>query len=188
MTELVTLFERAVEQFGSRVHGVTADQWTAPTPNTEWDVRMLVNHVVGEDRWAPALLHGQTIAEVGDRFDGDLLGDEPLDAWQSASADAVASAAEDGALDRTVHVSFGDIPGAEYLSQLVCDHVIHAWDLARATGGDETLDPDLVAWAHAFITPQAEAWRAAGAFGPKVDVPDGADLQTQLLAITGRQR
>ena len=59
--------------------------------------------------------------------------------------------------------------------------------MARAIGGDEALDPELVEWVYEFMAPQADAWRAAGVFGPTVDVPDDADLQTRLLAITGRQ-
>ena len=58
--------------------GVGEDQWGAPTPCADWDVRELVNHVAGEDLWTAPLLEGSTIEEVGDRFDGDLLGDDPI--------------------------------------------------------------------------------------------------------------
>jgi uncharacterized protein (TIGR03086 family) len=187
MSELMSLFGRAVAEFDARVQAVTDDQWDAPTPDVEWDVRTLVNHVTGEDLWAPPLLDGMTIAEVGDRFDGDVLGDDPKATWVAAVAGAQAAVGQDGALDRTVHVSFGDIPGADYVSQLVSDHVIHSWDLARAIGADERLDPELVEWVHGYLEPQAEAWRNAGAFGPKLEVAPGADLQTRLLALTGRQ-
>ena len=187
MSDVVPLFARAVEEFGRRVEVVGAGQWTAPTPDAEWDVRALVNHVLAEDLWAPALLQGRTLAEVGDRFDGDNLGDDPLGVWRRASADAVVAVGEDGALDRVVHVSFGDIPGREYVSQLTCDHVIHAWDLARAVGADERLDPELVEFAHGYLAPQVDAWRSAGVFGPEVDVPADADRQTVLLALSGRR-
>jgi uncharacterized protein (TIGR03086 family) len=187
MGELVSLFGRAVQEFDARVQAVGADQWSAPTPDEHWDVRALVNHVTGEDLWAPPLLDGMTIAEVGDRFDGDVLGDDPKSAWSAAAGGATAAAAQDGALERTVHVSFGDIPGSDYLMQLVCDHVIHSWDLARAIGADDRLDPELVAWVHEQLAPQAEAWRGAGAFGPAVDVAADADVQTRLLALTGRR-
>ena len=186
MGELVTFFGRAVEEFGARVRAVGDDQWHLPTPDTEWDVSALVNHLVGEARWAPPLLEGSTIEEVGDRFDGDLLGADPKAAWSEAAAEAVAAARRDGALGRTVHVSFGDIPATEYLSQLVSDHVIHAWDLARAVGADERLDPELVEFALGYLGPQADGWRAAGAFGPAVEVPPDADAQSRLLALTGR--
>ena len=86
------------------------DQWHAPTPDTEWDVTDLVQHLVYEQLWVPPLLAGKTIAEVGDAFDGDVLGDDPQRAWTSAAAAAQAAFAEPGALERTVHLSFGDVP------------------------------------------------------------------------------
>ncbi len=186
-SELVVLFRRAVDEFGRRVEAVRPAQWTAATPDTEWDVRALVNHVVGEELWTVPLADGATLDEVGDRFDGDQLGDDPVATWRRASGAAVAAVGEEGALDRIVHVSFGDIPGSEYVSQLTCDHLIHAWDLARAIGIDEGLHRELVDFAFDYLSPQADSWRGAGVFGPRVDVPEGADRQTALLALSGRR-
>lgn len=185
--DLVAMFARAVGGFGELVGMIGPDQWQAPTPDTEWDVRALANHVLVEDLWAPPLLEGLTIAEVGDRFDGDRLGAEPARAWSDAAEAALGAVGGDGALDRTVHVSFGDIAGREYVSQLVCDHLIHGWDLARGIGADDGLDGDLVEFALGYLAPQVEAWRSAGAFGPVVEVPDGASAQSRLLALTGRR-
>lgn len=185
MADLVELFARGVEQYGRRLEAV-GDRWPAPTPDTEWDVRALVNHVLVENLWAPPLLEGRTIAEVGDRFDGDQLGADPAAAWAAAAAASVAAVGEDGALDRTVHVSFGDISAREYVSQLVSDHLIHGWDLARALGDDGPLDPELVDFVYDFMAPQADGWRSAGVFGTRVDVPAGADREAELLALTGR--
>lgn len=185
MTDLVELFERTVTQFGARVAAI-GGQWSAATPDTEWDVRALVNHVLSENLWAPPLLEGSTIADVGDRFEGDQLGDDPQAAWDAAAARSIGAVAEAGALDRTVHVSFGDISGREYVSQLVCDHAIHGWDLARAIGADEEIDADLVDFAYDFLLPQVDGWRAAGVFGPQVEVPADAGRQAELLALSGR--
>lgn len=186
MAELVELFERAVRRFGERVP-LIGDRWAVPTPDDGWDVRALVNHVIVEDLWAPPLLAGSTIAEVGDRFDGDQLGDNPQAAWEAAAEQSIAAVRDEDALARTVHLSFGDISGQEYVSQLFCDHLIHGWDLARAIGADEALDPDMVAYAYDFLLPQVDGWRSAGVFGPPVGVPTGASRQDQLLALTGRR-
>ena len=184
--DLVDLYDRAVAGFGELVHAVGADQWDRPTPCDGWDVRALVNHVVGENAWAVPLLDGRTIADVGADLDGDLLGDDPGRSWSERAAPAMAAVARAGALDGVVHVSFGDIPGREYVSQIVTDHVVHAWDLAQGIGARRDIDPDLVAFALQFLEPQVEQWRGAGAFGPAFPVADDAGPQARLLGLTGR--
>jgi uncharacterized protein (TIGR03086 family) len=185
-TDVRELHERAVASFGARVQAIKDDRWDAATPCPEWDVRALVNHIVGENRWMPPLLEGKTIAEVGDRFDGDLLGDDPKAAWNDSAAEAVAAVRADGAMDRTVHLSFGDFPGRDYTMQLFADLMIHGWDLARAIGADERLDPELVEACAAWFTPLEEVYRSAGAVGPRPETPPDAGAQTRLLAAFGR--
>jgi len=181
------MLRRAVGEFGARVGEIQAGQWEAATPDTEWSVRDLVSHIVSEDLWAPPLFAGATIGEVGDRFDGDVLGPDPQQAWQAASADALAAAGAPGAMDRTVHLSFGDFPGREYALQLFADHLIHAWDLARAIGADERLDPALVGACSDWFTALEHAYRGAGASAGPPAIGAGADAQTRLLAMFGRQ-
>ncbi len=176
----------AIDGFEQRLSTVGDAQWNAATPCDDWDVRTLVNHVVGELLWIPPLLEGKTIAEVGDRFDGDILGIDPRGSARSAAAGALAAASRPGADEQIVHLSFGDFTGSDYLSQVVSDVIIHSWDLARAVGGEDRLDPALVAFVDGFLSPQIDAWRNAGAFGPAVDVGTDADVQDRLLAQTGR--
>jgi uncharacterized protein (TIGR03086 family) len=185
MSGAIDMYRRSVEEFGQRLMAIGPDDWARRTPCTDWSVRDLVRHLIYEDLWAPPLLAGATIADIGDRFEGDILGADPQAAWKDAANAALAAASED-ALGRTVHLSFGDFPGGEYLGQLTADHTIHAWDLARGIGGDERLDPELVEFVRAFMEPQVEQWAAAGVFAPPVPVPGDADLQTKLLALTGR--
>ena len=185
MSEALDMYRRSVEEFGQRVMAIGADDWARPTPCTDWNVRDLVRHLVYEELWAPPLLAGATIAEVGDRFEGDILGDDPQVAWKEASAHALAAAAPQ-VLDRTVHLSFGDYPGRDYLGQLTADHTIHAWDLARGIDSDDRLDPELVRFVHDFMAPWAHEWVDAGIFAPPVEVGPDADLQTKLLAMSGR--
>jgi uncharacterized protein (TIGR03086 family) len=150
----------------------------------------LVQHVVNECRWIRPLIDGLTIAEVGDRLDGDLLGADPKGAWRDASAEALATIGPAEALAGTVHLSFGDRSGDQYLSQVACDIAIHTWDLARGIGGDDRLDPEVVAAAQDELDTwgaDIEAWRAAGAFGPAVESPPGVDAQTRLLGMLGRR-
>jgi len=187
MTDMAQAHKRAAEDFGRLVHSIRDDQWHLPTPCSEWDVRDLVQHLVNEEAWVPPLAEGRTIAEVGDALDGDLLGDDPKRAWDRASAAAVAAFLAPGVMQRTVHLSFGDFPGEEYAFQVTADLVVHGWDLARAIGGDERMDPALCELAYQGWLPRADLLRNSGAVGPSPEVPDGADTQTRLLALFGRQ-
>jgi uncharacterized protein (TIGR03086 family) len=184
--DIPAMFRAAVAEFDARVRQIGDHQWQAATPDEDWRVRDLVNHVAGEDLWAPPLLAGSTIAEVGDRFDGDVLGADPGAAWTVASAGAVRAVGEQSAMDRIVHLSFGDFPGRGYTLQLFADHLIHAWDLARAIGADERLDAGLVASCATWFETMEDGYRSAGAIAARPPVPDAADAQTVLLARFGR--
>ncbi len=178
------LYRRTVETWTTRVDSVPADAWQVPTPCSEWNVRALVNHVVGEDAWTGPLLRGSTIAEVGDSLDGDLLGDAPVEVAHRRADEAVAVVAEKLPAGGKVHLSYGDEESEEYVRQLAADHLVHAWDLAAATGGDRTLDEDLVREVATWFAEREDIYRAGGAIGPRVDL--SGDLQTDLLAGSGR--
>ena len=185
--DLPALFGRALDEFERRVTTVSAEQWSAPTPCTDWDVRTLVGHVVAEQLWAPSMLAGETMEEVGDRFDGDVLGDDPAAAWRSAAARARSAAGAPDALEVTVHASYGAVPAGRYLTEMTLDVAVHTWDLARGIGADERLDPDLVDFALAVVEPNLAMLSASGLFAPPLPVAEGASAQERLLALLGRQ-
>jgi uncharacterized protein (TIGR03086 family) len=180
-----TAFRRASEGFVERARQIGQEQWSAATPCTAWNVRMLVNHVGGEYLWVPEMLAGKTIAEVGDRLDGDVLGDDPLQTLINARGAALAAIDGPEALETTAHLSFGDLPSGEYVKQMALDSVIHSWDLAHSIGADDALDPELVDLCYTGLKASAEAWRAAGVFGPET-APADDSTQAKLLALTGR--
>ena len=89
-------------------------------------------------------------------------------------------------MERTVHLSFGDFPGREYAMQLFADLLVHGWDLARATGQDETLDPELVAACAGWFAELAPAYRDSRRGRAAPAGAGDADAQTLLLAEFGR--
>lgn len=188
MTELAVtdLYARCDAAFAARLEAVDG-HWDAPTALPLWDVRGLVEHIVVEERWTLPLLAGLTISEVGDLFDGDQLVPDPPSAARDASKAALEAVRGEGAMDMTVHLSYGDVPGAEYVRQLAADHLVHAWDLARALDLDDRLDAEAVHAVLQWFGANEDAYRAAGLIGPRVEIPDGADEQAQLLARFGRQ-
>jgi len=183
--DIVEVHSRAVDAWQTKVDAVTADMWANATPCTEWTVRDLTNHVVGEELWMVPLLEGSTIADVGDRFDGDLLGDDPAAAARSASAAALSVARDLLPAGGKVHLSYGDEDAAEYAWQLAADHLIHGWDLAKGTGQDATMDPVLVTAIAGWFAAREELYRQGGAIGPRA--PLTGDPQTDLLAAFGRR-
>ncbi|HEY2762500.1 MAG TPA: TIGR03086 family metal-binding protein [Pseudonocardiaceae bacterium] len=180
-------YATALAEFGHRVQAVRPGQWYDPTPCTEWDVRALVNHLVTEQLWAPLLLDGATLGDVGDRFDGDQLGDDPVATWRTAAAAARDAFSAPGALRRHVELSYGRRPADGYCREMTLDLTVHAWDLARAIGAEEHLDQGLVRDVLAFVTPQAGQLAGTGLFAAPIEVSDDADIQTRLLALLGRR-
>lgn len=188
--ELSELHRRAVEGWLRRVEAVRAEQWRRATPCAEWDVRDLVGHVVGEELWTRPLMEGLTIAEVGDRFDGDVLGADPAKAALAAGEDAIAAVDERLPRGGTVQLSMGETPVEEYAFQLTADHLVHAWDLAAAIGEARDLDPLVVDAVATWFADREALYREAGAIAPRPD--DGAggraaeDPQDELLLGFGR--
>ena len=176
--------DRLVDQF---VQNVRDDQWDEPTPDKGWSVRDLLSHLVYEEVWVPDVLTGRCPADVGDAHEGDLLGEYPKAAWKEAAAKAAVALDELESLDKTVHLSYGDVAAHEYLQQCFIDRVIHGWDLARATGQADEIDEDLVELAYDWFLPQAEEWRAAGLLGPAIELPENASTMDMLLALSGRR-
>jgi uncharacterized protein (TIGR03086 family) len=179
-----SLLPVAAEGFSWRVHAVPPDRWGAPTPATEWTVRDVVNHLVGEHLWAPHLLRGETLEEVGDRYEGDQLGDDPAAAWESAVGRSLRAWAEADD-DTPVHTSMGQIPAREYAEQMLLDLTVHAWDLARGAGSDDRLDGTCVRHVLEHVGPQVDALQGSGLFAPPVPTTS-QDPQDRLLALLGR--
>lgn len=186
MADAVALHRMATDEFTRRVEAIKYGQWVLPTPCTDWDVRDLVRHLVYESLWTPPLFEGKTVAEVGDQFEGDIVGDDPLSAWMAASVNATAAVSASGAMDRIVHLSFGDFPGSNYAMQLTVDHAVHAWDLARGIGADEQLPEELAQACYDEVVPQMDMLAASGLFAKPVEIDDNASVQDKLLGLLGR--
>jgi uncharacterized protein (TIGR03086 family) len=184
--ELSELHRQAVEEWEARVVLLRKDDWSLSTPCPEWDVRALVNHVVAEDLWTCPIVDGATIEEVGDRFAGDVLGDrsEATSVAVTAATEAVRAVHRRLRDHPVVHLSFGDVPIEEYVWQLSADHLVHAWDLAAATGQDRGLAPALVDAVAGWYHDREQMYRDAGVVGERR--AGGTDPQSRLIAAFGR--
>ena len=180
------LLSRADDGFAQRLALVRPDQWAAQTPCTEWDVWALVNHVVGANRRYTMLLRGATTDEAEATRAADHLGDDPVASFAATEAEMKASFGEPGAMARTAYHRAGERTGAQLLEMRVLDIAVHTWDLARAIGADESLDPDVVAFA-LTLQDTLDAGRQRGAFAAPRKTPADGSAQSRLLYLAGRR-
>lgn len=187
MIDEVALLSIATAEFASRLRLVSPDDWDQPTPCDGWDVRALANHVVGANRRHRMLLHGASAPAAAATRTVDHLGPDPIGAFAATAAELAAAFGEQGALDRTVHHPNGDRTGADLLGMRVLDLTVHAWDLARAIGAHENLQPVLVEYRLALL-PKFEAdWQQGGPPPPALESTAEMPPQTQLLELLDRQ-
>jgi uncharacterized protein (TIGR03086 family) len=173
-------YTRASEGFETRLRGVQPDQWTASTPCEDWNVRALVAHLINSHRLMLSTL-GQSLDEPGE-------GDDLLPVWSTARTAVLDALGDEATAAKIVPSPFGETPFAGLIGGLLCgDTLFHTWDLARATGQDETLDAELCATQLEMMLPLDELIRTPGFFGPKLDAPDDATIQTRLLRFGGRR-
>ncbi len=140
---------------------------------------------MSEHSWAPHILARESMEQVGDRYDGDLVGSDPVGAWERAAAKSRA-AWETADLAGTARFSFGEAPLTEYADQMLVDLTVHGWDLARATGQDETFDPAAVERSLAYARANVGRWDGLGIVAPPVPTTSD-DPGEQLVCLTGRE-
>jgi hypothetical protein len=141
-----------------------------------------------DEAWVPDVLAGRTVEEVDDKYGGDLLGGDPLAAYDALNDAATAAANRALDADDIAHLSYGDFPVAVYFQHIATYRAFQAWSIARLIGLDWHLPPALVDELWEQVLPQVDEWRAMGVFPPAVETPPGADRETQLLAATGYLR
>jgi uncharacterized protein (TIGR03086 family) len=169
--------------FTARVRGVPDADWDAPAPCEGWAARDVVGHLV---TWSAGFLRAGAGVELPA---GPPAAEDPVAAW-TVHRDAVQALLDDPATQDRVLVNehVGEVPLDRAVDWFyTADVFLHTWDLARATGQDEHLDPDRCARMLDGMLPMDEALRASGHYGPRVDVPADADVQTRLLAFIGRR-
>ncbi|AWB93767.1 TIGR03086 family metal-binding protein [Aeromicrobium chenweiae] len=169
---------RVAAVFSDRVAGV--QEWDVPAPVEGWTARDVVGHLTS---WLPGFLSGGGV----DLPPGPDVEDDPAAAWWH-HADAVQALLESPrAAEEFSHPHAGTrVLGEVVESFYVADVFMHTWDLARATGQDDTLDPAVCEALLAGMVPIEDAMRSSGQYGPAVPVPADASAQDRLLAFIGR--
>ena len=169
-------------EFTATVEGADPAAWDRPAPPEGWVARDVVRHLI---EWSGGFLRGAADLTLPP---GPLVDDDPVGAWRAHTA-AIQALLDDPAVAGAEH----DLPhlgtmtlGAAIDQIYTSDVFLHRWDLARATGQDERLDPDRCAAMFEGMLPMDDVLRASGHYGPKVEVPEGASAQDRLLGFLGR--
>lgn len=180
MGEIAERYRRRADAFERKVAAVRADQWANQSPCAGWTARDVVEHVV--------TMHGAVLTPVARKLERS---DDPLTAFQEARA-AIEDVLDDpvAALTET-DTPTGPMTTERHIDEAVSDDlVVHGWDLARATGQDEAMDPVDVErlWAIAVaIPPELMEKYRNGVYGAEVPVAAEAPLQDRLLGLLGRE-
>jgi hypothetical protein len=191
------LFVKAEQMLVEVVGRIRAEHWRITIP-PQYDmpgadqpttVRKLVNHIAFEDAWVPDMLAGRTMEETGaDKFDGNLLADDPHGNFARLAETACAAAGEVTDGDAVVHCSFGDVSTREYLWQVNIARCFTAHDIAMALGSRACpLPEDLARGVWEGTEPDAQRWRERGIFRePLVPVPADVSWRDRFLMAAGR--
>ncbi|MGY1823388.1 TIGR03086 family metal-binding protein [Geodermatophilus sp. SYSU D00079] len=187
LAEVAERYRRRADAFEATAAGVPDDAWSRPSPCTEWDARGVVRHVV--DMHHVALRpHDRTPAAA------PSVDEDPVAAFRAARAEVEAVLADPALAARETHSPAGTMPGADLVDRVPsADLVLHRWDLARATGQDDTIDAAELEAMWPGLQEIPDVMRQPGAFGPGVvvfgpvvEVPDDAPLQDRALGLVGR--
>ena len=171
------------------IERITGEQLDRPTPCSDWDVRALLNHVVGTVLLGAALLADTTPAVAmgpGELPATDVLDGDPLKAYR-VGAEALLAAGGGDALDRPHPTPLGDMPGAMLGGFTTLDIAVHGWDLAKATGQPPALGDDLAGTLLEFARRTIPAGNRTARIGPEIPVEDGASMVDRLVAYLGRR-
>jgi uncharacterized protein (TIGR03086 family) len=183
-------FGRAVETSRPFLASLTPEQMDTPTPCQSWKVRDLVNHMIN----APAF--AVTVIETGDFSnhkgdETDYAAADYLAAYDAITAHALAAFRADGAMDKIVKMPFGELPGSVFMTIATGDAFMHGWDLAKSTGGDTDLNPELAAELLESVPPllpdQLRGPDGQAPFGPLVEVSADAPAADRLAGFLGRR-
>ncbi|WP_020129816.1 TIGR03086 family metal-binding protein [Streptomyces sp. 303MFCol5.2] len=164
------------------MRGVSPAAWDNPAPCEGWVARDVVRHLV---EWFPAFLKSGAGVELPQ---GPSVDNDPVAAW-TVHRDGVQALLDDPATAGKVlsNPHIGDVPLDQAVDRFyTADVFMHTWDLARASGQEETLDPVRCARMLDGMLPLDDVLRKSGQYGPRVEVPESADVQTRLLAFIGR--
>jgi uncharacterized protein (TIGR03086 family) len=185
--ELDQLLEQTTEMTGRIIAGVKPEQLSAPTPCAQWDVRAVLNHIIGGNHFFAKVAAGEQIEVPSEPR--DLVGDDPATAYAQGAKLALEAWRAPGVAEKIVHMPVGDMPGAFATGLHFMDHLVHGWDIAKATGQEDAVDQSLAEAAYGLVNGNIgdDLRKPGGPFGPEVVVDADCPPAERLVAYLGRK-
>lgn len=180
-SETPARYRKVAGRFTQRVEAVPDDAWDNPSPCAGWAARDVVRHLVG---WMPGFFARWDVTLAT----GPSVDTDPVGAWAAVNGSIQTALDDPATLAHEADGPMGRMSLDRIVGMIVVgDVLIHTWDLSRATGLDESLDPDEVQRMSGIMQMSDEMLRSGGQFGPKVEVAEDADAQTKMIAFSGRR-
>jgi uncharacterized protein (TIGR03086 family) len=181
MADIQDTYRQVSGGFDAAVQATSTDRWGAQSPCEEWKARDVVAHVVAGHRSVIAGARGGESKPLG-------ADEDPKQAWADVHRTMEEITGDQAVLAKEIDGPTGKMPVGQIIGQFVTmDLLVHTWDLARAVGADERLDEDAVRHSYEVLKPMDDMIRQPKVFGPKLDPPPGADVQTEFLYFLGRR-
>lgn len=181
MTEIQDTYRRVSSGFSAAVGAVTPNEWEAQSPCEKWKARDVVAHVIAGHRGVIAGLTGGESTPLG-------ADEDPKEAWGEARSAMDQISGDPELMAKEIDGPTGKMPAGEIIGRFVTmDLLVHTWDLARTVGADEHLDEGSVRRAYDALKPMDAMIRQPNVFGPRLEPPSGADVQTEFLYFLGRR-
>jgi len=180
------LFNNCLRQSSQVVSLVRPGDLHNRTPDKDWNVQQLLQHMYYELSWIKEVMSGKTIEEVGDKYDHLVIDESLLKNWDKEALRALQTVNK-ADINSMVHLSYGEHKAEQYIQQISGELVIHAWDLSVGINKPLLIDRQIVVQLYDLAKPKSKMMSASGLFSPVLPTTKDDDLQTKLLALYGRK-
>ncbi len=178
--------ESAAAEAARVVGGVRADQLSAATPCTGWDLRTLLNHVILWTAYS-AELRARDEPLPEEMMSRDFVAEPGYATAYAAQIDkAMAAWSDPGAWGRDLNVMGTPTPASDVAALLLAEMALHGWDVAKASGQEYSCTEPVAAAVLAAVEANAELFRKYQGFADAVPIREPAPVFDRALAASGR--
>lgn len=184
MSENLRGYVKTIFALDAVVQRVPDGSWDNQSPCEEWTAREVLGHTMwGMKRMTSVASGGAPPAE---QAEADVAGADPVSSWNDCRDALLVALDQPGALQNEFDGPVGRMTLDAAMGFFFADPLLHAWDVATATGIAHAVPEDLAERAYNNLRGAGDSLRGPGMFGPASDVTDDAGVIEKFIAISGR--